>query len=120
MKAEITVSISDAQFRQILDKLSKHDSRVVIRYLQRRLEKEKETRIVRRVNHRASPGFMEMHIDDFSLSTRTKNQLKKREILKVHDIIEIGFDKLMMLRGIGAGTVKEIRQVVFEQEVDYL
>lgn len=119
MKAEFTITLSDGKLKELLSSLSIADCKTAIRFLKKRMEMAKNKKPPFELKRQElDEGFLATSINEFALTSRTRNQLRKNGIHTVRDVTEIGFEKLMLIRHIGEGTTNEIKNAIFLKEVE--
>lgn len=58
---------------------------------------------------------MEQPIQQFDLSPRATNALRKAGLETVRDVADTGFEKLQLISGIGERIARQVKEVVFEK-----
>lgn len=96
-----------ANCRHMKAELTIEDCKHAIHHLKNRLKKADDTMVVR------DTSFLELPIEELGFTHRSRSQLKKHNVAIVRDITDIGVEHLINLKGIGDGTIKEIKRLVY-------
>ena len=117
MKTSKPFHLSHIQIMELLMNLSINDCRRAASLLSYRIEKHEHEKLICKAKRQRPENFLDTLLADYDLSTRTKNLFAANGITTVRHITEIGFDTLLLLRHFGKATVREIREVIFENEL---
>lgn len=116
MKADFQIVLNDLQLRSLLHSFSIADCKIAIEVLHQKITRFENEKLTRQLKTRMlNETFLDLPIEEFDLSVRAFNCLKKSGLNTVRDIKEFGVERLSIIRHVGDRTAEEIKRVIFDK-----
>lgn len=114
MKANLNITLTNTQLKEIFNAMSIPDCKAAISYLERRVKEHEASKIKTKTdNITFNEDILNLHVQDLGFTNRTRCTLIRNQVLTVRDIRDVGLEALAIYKGIGAGAIKEIKRVVY-------
>ena len=116
MKSTLTITFNETQLLEIFDSMTIAECKRAVWFLQKRIRLDEEEKQAKRQSlgiRRWDDEFLNMHIDQFELQTRTNLLLKRNKLNTVREITEFGIETLIELKGFGQASIMDIKRMIF-------